>query len=207
VIVAVIPLNQLTPDIRSSITAFFPNHDESAILRTLTNTGRGLSHARSCVLYYSLLHCCRKNGPLLKRIVSFANSSPENFDTYINRYSRWQSDIDQLLKYQQFRFFEPVLQRFAIEASQFRFAWLTSHYTICTSLNDAHAEQNDLYFVPIFEKGVFITTDHDARGLMNTPEISQYCDGKLSDITRASSEMINSIKKYYELDAAAPIAE
>lgn len=102
-------------------------------------------------------------------------------------------------------FFSPILQRFAIEASQFEFAWLASHFTICTSPNDAHAEPNDLFFVPIIDSGVFITSDANAPLLMNTAEIAKHCSGKLSVADDAASDMIESLKSHYEMDAVAPI--
>ena len=197
----------MTPNIRASIPAFFPNHDESAILETLLETGSGLSHARSCVRYLSILHCCRCNPQFLDRMVRFANSSPDQFAIYMGRYAQWQWHIDQLNKYDQFRFFEPIQHEFAIHASQFRFAWLTTHFTICTARNNAHSESNDIFFVPIFETGVFITADPEAPGLMKTPEITKHCDGKLTDISGAPVEMINSLSRFYELDVAAPISE
>ena len=205
-IVAVIPLNQLTPNIRTSISTFFPNHDESVILETLLKTGGGLTHPRSCVRYLSLLHCCRGNAQFLDRMVSYANTAPDKFDIYISRYAQWQWQIDQQLNYQQFQFFEPVQHEFAIHASQFQFAWLASHFTICTARNDAHAETNDIFFVPILDIGVFITSDPEAPGLMKTPEIANHSDGKLSGISDAPTDMINSLSNHYELDIIAPIA-
>ena len=168
--------------------------------------GGGLSHARSCVRYHSLLHCCRGNAEFLERMVSYANTSPDQFDIYLGRYTQWQWHIDQLLNHEQFQFFEPIQHEFAIYASQFQFAWLTSHFTICTARNDARAESNDIFYVPIFDFGVFITSDPGAAGLMKTPEITNHCDGNLSNISDAPTDMINSLSNFYELDILAPIA-
>lgn len=196
----------MTPNIRSSIPKFFPNHDEAAILHTLLRTGHGLSHARSCVTYFSLLHCCSENQALLTRMVDFANAAPIDFAKYISRYARWQFLIDQIAEYDLLAFFAPIVQRFAIEASQFRFAWLASHFTIGTAQKNANTEPNDLHFVPIINTGVFITSDSNSKMMVKTIEITEHCDGKLSLICNATSDMVRSLERFYQKDSIAPIA-
>lgn len=195
----------MTPNIRSSIERFFPNHDEAAILDTLVQTGRGLSHARSCVTYHRLLHCCCEDQALLTRMVDFANSAPADFARYISRYSRWQLLVEQTARHELLAFFAPILQRFAMEASQFRFAWLASHFTICTAKDSPSEQPIDIHFVPIIDTGVFITSDLRAPLMMKTIEITEHCSGKLSQICDAPSDMIESLEKYYPKDSVAPI--
>lgn len=195
---------KMTPDIRRTIRECFPDDDSDAILSLLLETGNGLRHARSGVIYELMLQACVGNRRLLQGMVEFAKDDPSGFKIYIERFKLWQLKISSLQEIDSLHFFAEVLRRFALSACQYKFEWFASHYTIFTSDQNPFRSTCKLCFEPIPDQGVFITNAPDAKTFVG--EIGDRCSGQFVGIQDASGLMLQCLDSVYKRDLAGPFA-
>lgn len=194
----------MTPSIRPIIRQLYPDFSEEDILACLTRCGRGLGHARSAILYKSMLECANGNMVELNRLVDWACRDDERFAVYIERFDGWNFEANCFARRMEYlQHFAPVLRRISREVSEYRCFTRNSHMTICL----AHAPSTfpaALHLVPLCNRGVFISQDHRASFGPKTDAIIEWCEGELVTNDAAPARIMFHIAQTFPHDLIRP---
>lgn len=195
----------MTPSVQKTIRELFTD-DFDGVLNDLMRFGRGLGHARSCVVYEAVLRNSNGDRKRITALIDWALSDEVAFRKYLGR---WQSWIDHAHRLADGTFADgylisPVVRQVAVTAAEYACSVLNSHNTLCLYPEEQDPIHFQLLIVPITGGSVFITCDVRAAEYGKQVSIADECPGTLVADDTAVERILSHIEREFVHDCVGP---